>query len=233
MVNVQGVLGQLKVCIVIPVYNEAQAIGTLVKELRAKHLDVVVINDGSSDQSGKIAQQQGAIVLQHEVKKGKGLSLQTGFRYALEQHYDSIIAMDGDGQHAVEDVDRFIEKAKGFPLSIINGNRMENHREMPFVRFWTNRIMSVLISCLCKQKIPDTQCGFRLISTQILRQLTLAAGDFEIETEVLIKASKKGFKIYSVPIKTIYRGEVSHINPILDTVRFFVYIFKETWNSKN
>jgi hypothetical protein len=91
----------------------------------------------------------------------------------------------------------------------------------------TNRFMSGLISLFCGQNIPDTQCGFRLIKTAVLKAIKLESSDFEIETEVLIRASKKGFKIRSVAIQTIYSNEVSKIQPFKDTIRFVVYIFRE------
>ena len=229
MVDVQGVLDPVNVCILIPVYNECKEIGRLVGSLKRKGFDVVVVDDGSTDQSGTTAQEKGAKVIRHDQKQGKGHSLQDGFDYILRQeNYDAVITIDGDGQHDIEDIDQFLAKAQEHPKSIITGTRMANPRGMPLVRLWTNRLMSGVISFLCRQKIPDTQCGFRFINCSVLKPLTLTSSDFQIETEVLIKASKKGFKIYSVPIKTIYRGEASKINPVVDTFRFLVYIIKET-----
>ena len=227
MVNVQGVLDQVKVCIIIPVYNESRTIGPLVRALRQKDLDVVVIDDGSVDDSGNIAEFSGAGVIRHARNKGKGASLQEGFQYALARDYEWILTMDGDGQHAVEDIANFITMAQEQPQGVITGNRMSNPQGMPGVRFWTNRLMSAIISFLCRQRIPDTQCGFRMISRDVLRGIQVTCKDYEIETEVLIKASKKGFKIYSVPIQTIYMGEASKINPVVDTCRFIIYIVKE------
>ena len=231
MVNVQGVLDQVKACILIPVYNECKEIGRLVESLKRKGFDVVVVDDGSTDDSGKTAREKGAVVIRHDQKQGKGRSLQDGFDYILKQaKYDGVITIDGDGQHDIEDIDQFLVKAREHPQSIITGTRMTNPRGMPLVRLWTNRLMSGVISFLCRQKIPDTQCGFRFISCSVLKPLKLTSSDFQIETEVLIKASKKRFKIYSVPIKTIYRGEASKINPVVDTFRFLVYIIKEMCN---
>ena len=103
---------------------------------------------------------------------------------------------------------------------------------MPLVRLLVNRIMSAMISGVCRQRVPDTQCGFRYIGRRPLQEIKLSCKDFEIESEVLIEASHKGFKIYSVPIKTIYSNEVSKINPFVDTIRFFVYIIRQAWHSK-
>ncbi len=97
----------------------------------------------------------------------------------------------------------------------------------------TADIMSSIISFFCRQEILDTQCGFRFISTSVLRAVDLSSSDYEIESEVLMKAAKKKFPIFSVPVKTIYSTERSKINPARDTIRFFRYIFRETWNSKH
>ena len=217
----------MKICLVIPVHNESSAIGPLIEAIRRKNLDVVVIDDGSSDRSGEIASQKGAKVLRNTQRSGKGFSLQRGFDYAMEQSYEAVIAMDGDGQHDAGDLDCFIDQAQIAPVCIIAGNRMHNVKDMPWLRCLTNRGMSWLISCFCHQPIPDTQCGYRYIHSKILKEIHLSSSDFEIETEVLIQAAKKGFKIYSVPIKTIYRDEESKIHPLKDTIRFFRYLFKE------
>ena len=217
----------MKVCVIIPVHNEANTIGPLVTSLKRKNLDVVVIDDGSTDSSGLIAERQGARIFSNEGKQGKGYSLKEGFQHALSENYEGTIAMDGDGQHNPDDIEQFLNLAQKFPVSVINGNRMHDHARMPWVRYLTNRFMSLLISLTCRQYIPDTQCGFRYISCKILKEIHLASNDFEIETEILMKAAKKGFRIYSVPVKTIYRNEKSKISPLKDTLRFFGYFFKE------
>ncbi len=217
----------MNVCILIPAYNEAKTIGRLVERLAAQKWKVIVVDDGSTDNGGNLARDRGAFLIRHEKNHGKGASLQNGFDYAVQHGFDAVLAMDGDGQHALEDVPKFIEAFKQYGNCVITGNRMHDPQGMPAVRLWTNRIMSGIISILCRQKIPDTQCGFRLISVGVLKDIKLTCKDYEIETEVLIKASKKCYKIYSVPIQTIYLDEASKINPWVDTVRFIVYIVKE------
>lgn len=216
-----------RICVLIPVLNEAQAVGAVVSSLRAQDLDVVVIDDGSTDDSGAIARQNGATVIRHDVKKGKGQSLRDGFRYALEHGYDGVITMDGDGQHDAADIKQFLWLAAKERPGMVVGNRMVNPRGMPCVRYLTNRFMSSLISRACGQRIPDTQCGYRYIDSSVLREVPLACDDFEIETELLMKSSKQGFRIESVPVMTIYRDEESKINPWKDTVRFITYFIKE------
>jgi len=223
----------MRICIVIPVYNEAAYIAELVVDIKKKGWDVVVVDDGSSDQGGVMAKEKGAVVITHKKKSGKGLSLRDGFDYALKDNYDGVITMDGDGQHDPSDIQKFIDKAGEAENDIIIGNRMENHQKMPLIRFAVNKIMSAMISSVCRQNIPDSQCGFRFISRRVLKEIKLSSSDFEIESEVLIKASKKGLRFCSVPIKTIYRQEKSKINPFRDTIRFFVYIIREALNSKS
>ena len=167
------------------------------------------------------------MVLKTASKSGKGHALKIGFEYVLKNAYDALIAMDGDGQHSPADIAAFVDCYKTTGADIVCGNRMQNPRGMPFVRWMTNSFMSWLISLICRQHIPDTQCGFRLIKTQVLQAMTLECSDFEIETEVLVKASKKGFKVASVGIQSIYNGEVSKIKPVRDTFRFLAYLFRE------
>lgn len=233
MAYVPGVLGKMKICVIIPVYNESEEIKSLVAALKAKNLDVLVVDDGSSDDSGLMAQEKGAIVLRHQNKSGKGVSLRDGFGYALEYNYEGVITMDGDGQHDAQDIDTFIRRAQENPHCVIAGSRMVNPRGMPWLRFLTNKIMSWMISMICRQRIPDTQCGYRFIGRSVLERIHLTSSDFEIETEVLIKASKQGFKVDPVSIKTIYRDERSKINPFLDTFRFFAYLIKEACAPKS
>ncbi len=217
----------MKICILIPCHNEAQAIGILLDKIKILGLDVVVVDDGSKDGTGPIASGKGAHVISIAQCGGKGNALQKGFDYILSTGYDALIIMDGDGQHAVEDVHLFIERYQSTRASVINGNRMSNNKNMPFVRKMTNRFMSWMISLVCRQKVADTQCGFRLISCGVLRAIQLTSTNFEIESEILIKSSRKGFKIDSVPVQTIYQDEQSKIRPVKDTLRFFRYLIRE------
>jgi len=223
----------LNICVIIPAHNESQAIAAVVKGVKARGLEAVVIDDGSLDNTGAIAREQGAMVLVNNPRQGKGMSLRRGFVFAVENHFDGVITMDGDGQHAVEDLDKFVAAINEHPEGIVAGTRLQNAQGMPTVRFLTNKFMSAIISGLCRQRIEDTQCGYRYISSSVLRAISLTARDFEIETEVLVKASKRGCKIFSVPVQTIYRDEKSKINPFKDTLRFFSYIIRESFNPRD
>ena len=219
--------------IVIPAHNEAKTIGSLVKAVRDLGYECIVIDDGSLDKTQSVALQEGVVVLKTQVKSGKGKALKVGFDYVIKNGYEALIVMDGDGQHSPMDIAAFVDCYQKTDADIISGNRLHNPQGMPVVRLATNRLMSWLISLFCRQHIPDTQCGFRLIKTNVLRAIKLESSDFEIETEVLIKASKKGFRITSVGVQTIYRDEVSKIQPVRDTFRFMAYLWRELWRKND
>lgn len=211
----------------IPVYNEAVAIGNLVKDLINRQLDVVVIDDGSTDSSGDLAEAQGATVIRTGTRRGKGAALRIGFDEVLKLSYQGVLVMDGDGQHAVEDVGAFLEVAAENGPCVITGNRLIQSENMPWLRRWTNRLMSLLISTAMGRKVPDTQCGFRYISREVLEAVSVTTKSFEVETEILLKAARHGYAIHSIPVKCIYGNEVSRIRPFADTIKFIRYFFKD------
>lgn len=222
----KGKARQLRVCVLIPSYNESKTIGSLVKAVKAKGLDVVVVDDGSIDQTQEIARQSGAYVLRNEKNRGKGASLREGFRYVLNKGFDAVITMDGDGQHSLEDISSFLNAASEPSVEMIVGNRMSSKQNMPRLRWLTNSFMSWLISLICRQDIPDSQCGFRLIKRKVIKELNPISANYEIESEILIEAQHKGFRIKFIPVQTIYAKQASQINPVVDTIRFFRYILK-------
>ncbi len=220
----------MKACVIIPAFNESKEIAGLVKEIKKRIPDILVVDDGSVDSTSQIAASAGAVVLKNPVNEGKGVCLRKGFKYALENNFDAVITMDGDGQHLPEDLPVFLRLGDNPKSDIVAGNRMRKTQNMPFIRVLTNRFMSWMISILSKQKIPDSQCGYRLIKRRVLEKIELITSNFEIETEILIKASRMGFKIESVPIKTVYRGGKSQINPFIDTLRFVKFMLRNIFS---
>jgi glycosyltransferase involved in cell wall biosynthesis len=212
--------------VLIPSYNEARTIGDLVRRLRERDLTVYVVDDGSSDDTASIAEREGAVVVRHKVNKGKGASMREGFRHIIKKGFDSVIVMDGDGQHQVEDIGNFLEKMETTKADIVVGNRMSDTSSMPLLRVYTNRFMSALISGMSGQRVPDTQSGFRLIKSDVLKNINLESSNYEIESEMIIKAARAGFRIESAPMKTIYRNEKSRINPVIDAIRFMAFVVK-------
>lgn len=216
----------MNICLLIPAYNEAKTIGQVVSEACKVMNPVVVIDDGSQDDTAQIAQDSGAFVIKHQVNSGKGAALRTGFQYALDHGYDAVITMDSDGQHAVDDIPRFLKAFKERRSGIILGSRMHDISTMPAVRKFTNKFTSFTSSLVARQRLNDSQSGFRLISADVLRVVKLEATGYDMESEILIKASKAGFRISSVPIETIYGEEISKISPMADTYKFFRLLFR-------
>jgi len=216
----------MKICVIMPAHNEAKTIGDLIKSINPYVADVLIIDDGSTDETERIAKEAGASVIAFKKNAGKGAALKAGFEYALKNNYDAVITMDADGQHSPKDILGILENASSSEAGIVVGNRMANPEAMPAMRFATNLAMSLIISAVCKQNIPDTQCGFRLVKCNVLKKIRLLSANYEIESEILIRASKAGFKIKSTPIKSIYEGQASLINPIVDTWRFFAMLFR-------
>lgn len=231
MVYVQKILDpakNMKICVIIPTHNESVTIGSLSSQINDLKLNLVVVDDGSTDNTSDIAQKHGALVIRNPKNLGKGSALIRGFDYCIKNNFDAVITMDGDGQHLPEDIPNFINLAeKNNKIGLIIGNRMFDRRNMPFIRVVTNKFMSWMLSGITRQKIYDSQCGFRLIKKDVLEKLPLQTHKFEIESEIIIEAGKIGVKIESLPIQTIYRKERSHINPFTDTVRFFRFILKK------
>jgi glycosyltransferase involved in cell wall biosynthesis len=212
---------RLKAAVIIPAYREEKHVGDIVRRTRQQLDHVLVVDDGSSDKTAQRARDAGAEVIVHNQNRGKGEAIKTGLRHWLDRQFVHVIILDADGQHLPEEIDRFIAAAASAAgLSFFLGNRMKNLTGMPFVRRIVNRYMSNQISRVCGQKIPDTQCGFRMLDRQLIPELLGGMERFDYETEMLIIASRQGYRIESVPITTVYSDEVSNIRPVSDTLRF-------------
>ena len=213
---------RLKTAAIIPAYREERHISDVVRRTRQQLDHVVVIDDGSSDNTARCARDAGAEVIVHSQNRGKGEAIKTGLRHWLDRQFIHVIILDSDGQHLPEEIDRFIAAAaQAGDHSFFLGNRMNNLTGMPFVRRAVNRYMSNRISRICRPEIPDTQCGFRMLDRELIPWLLDGGNRFDYETEMLIIASRKGYRIESVPITTVYSDEVSKIHPARDTIRFF------------
>lgn len=209
-----------KIFIVIPTYNESKTIKGLIESIGKLGLDTIVIDDGSTDKTAEIVRRSGAFVITHKENLGKGISLKDGFFCALRLGCEAVITMDGDGQHNPQDIPKFLDTWRETKADLIIGNRMDEPKNMPFIRRVTNRFMSFILSIIVEQKIKDTQCGFRLISRRALEAMNLKSENYDIESEMIIASKKNNLKISSCKIESIYKGEASQISPILDTVRF-------------
>lgn len=221
----------MQTLILIPAYNEAHFLKELLPCLKRLPADILVVDDGSSDRTSQVAKDMNVHLLRNPVNCGKGAALKKGFRYALDKNYQQVVTVDADGQHLPVDVKSIMEHSLSSDADIIIGNRMWNLHNMPFLRKFTNIFMSKLISSYLGVKIPDTQCGLKLIRRRVLEKIRLQSRKFEIESEILIEAVKKGFRVESYCISTIYPWKRnSYIRPFRDTLRFFRYIFSCIWS---
>lgn len=212
-------------CALIPSYNVSGTIGDIVREIKSQGIDVIVVDDGSSDLTFDKASRSGAVVLRNKANLGKGASLRKGFSYCLGRGYGAVITMDGDGQHLSSEAGNFLKACQENPgADIFVGNRMDCPQDMPLARRLTNRVMSGVISFICRQDIPDSQNGFRLIKSALLKRLDLKSDRFEVESEMIIKCAQEGARIISIPVSSVYKNKASQVNPITDTIRFIRFI---------
>ena len=211
---------------VIPAYGEEKHIGDVVRRTRQQLDHVLVVDDGSNDQTAARAREAGAEVIVHPQNRGKGEAIKTGLRHWLDRQFTYVVILDADGQHLPEEIDRFANAASALDAQLFIGTRMNDLSGMPPLRRIVNRYMSKRISRICGQKIPDTQCGFRMLHRQLVPDVLGGANRFDYETEMLIFASRKGYRIESIPITTVYSDEISSIHPIRDTIRFFKLMWR-------
>src|SRR4030067_776827 len=161
----------MKLCVVIPAYNAEDTVGDVVTGSKKYLQDVIVIDDGSVDNTAVAAEAAGAVVIRQSENLGKGDALKTGFRYAIEKNYDAVITIDADGQHYPDEMPKFIDKYKEGGQQIIVGSRMHAKSYMPKYRYRCNIVGVILISVAARQYIADTQSGNRLYEVKGLSLL--------------------------------------------------------------
>jgi glycosyltransferase involved in cell wall biosynthesis len=210
------------VAAVIPCLNEAASISRVLQSVRPFISTIIVVDDGSSDDTARIARSAGAIVLRNAVPRGKGAALMIGWNEARRLGFAWALCLDGDGQHAAADIPNFLAAMECAPLVI--GNRMANPVGMPWLRKNVNRWMSRRISKIAGRELPDTQCGFRLMNLDCWEELPTLATHFEIESDLLLAFLAAGFPVEFVPVQVIYKTERSKIRPFRDTIRWFRWL---------
>jgi glycosyltransferase involved in cell wall biosynthesis len=209
--------------VILPSYNAARFLPDVIADIRRvdPYLRIAVVDDGSSDETAEVARAQQVDVLVHEVNRGKGAALATGFTWALESGLDWVFTLDADGQHRPEEMAGFRQAADAEALDVVVGNRMDARDTMPWLREQTNLFTSWVVSRLAGTRIRDSQNGYRLFRVACLEGLTLVTERYDTESEVLVRLARRGCRIGSAPVTTIYGEETSSIRPLLDTVRFF------------
>ncbi len=213
----------------IPAHDEAPRIAAVVRGV-ATHLPVLVVDDGSSDATARVAREAGAEVLEQRPNAGKGAALRAGFRAALERGYEGALTLDGDGQHDPAEIPAFLAafgagwspERHGGPvrLDLVVGRRDFEH--MPLPRRVANTVGGAAFSWAVGEHVPDNQSGYRLIGRRLM-EASLASEErgFEFEVEMLATCIARGWPIAWVPIRTIYTGGPSHIRPAAHVRHFF------------
>ena len=210
-----------RVLVVIPALNANPTIGRIVTESLAAAREVLVVDDGSSDGTGAAAKAAGAMVIRHEINRGKGAALSTAFAWALERGYGAVVTLDADGQHVPAEIPRFIDCRRETGADLIIGSRRHLFAGMVRRRRMANLFSAKAISFAAGQRIDDPQSGFRLYSAELLRRIRLEGTRFDAESEVIVRAGRAGLRIESIPIGLAFVDglQTSHYRALVDTLR--------------
>lgn len=205
---------------VIPAFRCASSVGVVVEGVRRLVSAVVVVDDGSDDATAEVARAAGAAVEVLDRNRGKGFALRRGIELALTMNPRAVVLLDADGQHDPADLPSLLAAWDRGAGDLIVGTRLAHGREViPPARFWTNYIGSRILSWMSGWELEDSQSGYRLLSADLLRRLPLGSDGYAIETEMLLKAARRGARLAQAPIRVIYEGAQSHFQPLRDTVR--------------
>jgi len=216
-----------QVCCIIPAFNEEKQIARVINGVRKHIPDVIVVDDGSCDATAEQAERSGAFVIRHDANRGKGMALRTGFSHALQKNYAAVLTLDGDGQHETSEIGNFLSAFGNNSGDIIIGTRLWDRAAVPLYRYLPNLIGIFCISKAAGCKIEDTQSGFRLYRKEVLDSIRLETSGFETETEILIKAGKKGFSMHHIPVSAIYQKDYkTNFRPVRDFYRISILVLK-------
>ncbi|HXU70882.1 MAG TPA: glycosyltransferase [Polyangia bacterium] len=211
--------------VVIPCYQGARTVGQVVRGARASGLPVVVVDDGSTDDSGAVAEAAGATVLRHPANRGKGAALASGLAYAKKMGADAVLSMDADGQHDPGEIGALVAAHEREPQALVVGVRSFAPEDMPRRSRIGNRISTWWISRYAGVRYSDSQSGFR-IYPRAMFDVTLRTTKFDTEAELLLRAAKMKLPLVEVPIKTIYAADhASHFHGFRDTLRVMKLVF--------
>ena len=204
---------------VIPAFDCEATIGEVVAGTRRFLADVVVVSDGSRDDTAAQALAAGARVEILPENRGKGFALRRGIELALERRPRALVLLDGDGQHDPGDIPALLAAWSDDGFDMVVGARLQDSERIPRARYWTNYIGTRILTWMSELDLEDSQSGYRLIESALVRRMRLRSDDYAIETEMLIKAGKAGARVGHVPVRTIYNDEESHFRPLIDTLR--------------
>lgn len=211
----------MKLLAVIPALNAERTIGDVVRKTREQIHDVVVIDDGCSDRTADVARAEGATVLRHDVNRGKGASLKSGFAYGREHAYDAVITLDADGQHLPSEIPKILNAWQESGADLVIGGRAHLFDHMLPRRRMANRFSAWAIAKAAGTRVSDSQSGFRLYTARLLREIKLRSDGFDMESEVIIRAGVRKMRIVVTPVDLGFIDglSTSHYRPLGDTLR--------------
>jgi glycosyltransferase involved in cell wall biosynthesis len=207
--------------VIIPALNAATTLDSVVRAARRHQDPVLVVDDGSSDATSAVAKAAGAEVLRHDVNRGKGGALKTGFQWALANGFDGVITLDADGQHLPGEIPKFIQARAESGADLIIGGRAHLFHGMLPRRRMANRFSAWAIAVASGTAVSDSQSGFRFYSKKLIGAVPLRANGFDMESEVIVRAGRSGFRILTIPIGLGFVNGIStsHYRPVKDTLR--------------
>jgi glycosyltransferase involved in cell wall biosynthesis len=210
--------------IVVPAFNESATIARVVAGARL-HAPIIVVDDGSTDDTAARAEAAGAEAIRHPRRLGKGQAIRTGLAAAAIRGATAVVTLDGDGQHDPADVPRLLAAAERRPGALVTGSRLGEEGAMPRGRLAAVRVAGFFVNRVTALGLRDTQSGFRLYPLSLVRALPTRRGGFVFETEVLIAAARHGVTVCEVPIRTSPRTmQRSRFRPLVDGGLIGVYL---------
>jgi glycosyltransferase involved in cell wall biosynthesis len=218
----------VKAGVVIPAYNEEARLGAVLEKTKqyVPVWAICVIDDGSDDRTSELAKSAGTECISFSENRGKGEALKAGFAWALKSGLDAVITLDGDGQHDPDRIPEFIRIMDMSHCDAVLGMRQFRLGEMPSDRILSNRISSCMVSFAARRYIQDAQCGYRMFRTSVLKDLKLTGSLYELESEILIRLSRKQAIFRVCPVPAVYQGVSSSIRRLRDIRRFLVMLIK-------
>lgn len=211
-----------RIAALVPALDCASTIEDVVTGVRGHVRDVLVIDDGSGDDTGRLAAAAGAEVLRHPLRRGKGCALQSGIDWAVARSFTHVVTVDGDGQHLASELPILLEACRENPTAIVLGERSREGHDISPMKLFGNRFANRWVEIASGRAFEDTQSGFRIYPVTATRALGGYAAHYGFETEVLIRALRSGTPVVCRTVKAYYPPadkRISYYRPWVDTIR--------------